>query len=109
VNGEKWTIFRRYKRFYELNQYMKEKYGHKVHLPYFPPKKWFNKSEKVVESRRKLLERYLQELVKVCQTVNSCPLNYKAFGFDELTKDCLLEFSQFFHKGCFELNKHFTA
>lgn len=110
VNGDKWTIYRRYKRFRELHHYIKRKYGQKVQIPYFPPRKWFNnKSERVVEGRRKTLERYLQDLVQVCQTVNTCPLNYKAFGSEELTKECLLEFSQFFHKGCFELNKHFTA
>lgn len=57
VMDDSWTLYRRYKRFRELHCYMKLKYGGKVTLPYFPPKMLFgNKSQRLVEERRKLLE-----------------------------------------------------
>ncbi|KAL1430846.1 hypothetical protein MTO96_014706 [Rhipicephalus appendiculatus] len=36
VMDDSWTLYRRYKRFRELHDYMKLKYGRKVTLPYFP-------------------------------------------------------------------------
>lgn len=107
VMEDAWTIFRRYKRFRELHQYMKHMYGKKVMLPYFPPKKLFgNTSERLVEERRKLLEVYLIELVNACRRDLSCPLHRSVQG---LCKQHMWEFAPFFRKGCFETSKHSTG
>uniref|UniRef100_A0A2R5LPK0 Putative kinesin-like protein n=1 Tax=Ornithodoros turicata TaxID=34597 RepID=A0A2R5LPK0_9ACAR len=102
-----WTLFRRYKRFRELHQYMKHKYGKKLTLPYFPPRKLFGStSERLTEERRKLLEVYLIELVNACRRDLSCPLHRSVTG---LCKQHMWEFAPFFRKGCFEMSKHSTG
>lgn len=107
VMDDSWTLYRRYKRFRELHDYMKLKYGHKVTLPYFPPKLLFgNKSQRLVEERRKLLEVYLIELVNSCRRDLSCPLHRTVQG---LCKQHMWEFAPFFRKGCFETSKHSTG
>ena len=89
---------------------MKYRYGNMIKLPYFPPKRWFNnKSERIAETRRIQFEQYLQELIKICSTIQKCPLNYKQFGDHKLTKQHLIEFAQFFEKGSFEVNKYCTS
>uniref|UniRef100_A0A131YA00 Kinesin family member 16B n=1 Tax=Rhipicephalus appendiculatus TaxID=34631 RepID=A0A131YA00_RHIAP len=107
VMDDSWTLYRRYKRFRELHDYMKLKYGRKVTLPYFPPKLLFgNKSQRLVEERRKLLEVYLIELVNSCRRDLSCPLHRTVQG---LCKQHMWEFAPFFRKGCFETSKHSTG
>lgn len=107
VMDDSWTLYRRYKRFRELHDYMKLKYGHKVTLPYFPPKLLFgNKSQRLVEERRKMLEVYLIELVNNCRRDLSCPLHRTVQG---LCKQHMWEFAPFFRKGCFETSKHSTG
>lgn len=107
VMDDSWTLYRRYKRFRELHEYMKLKYGNKLQLPYFPPKLLFgNKSTRLVEERRKMLEVYLIELVNSCRRDLSCPLNRKVQG---LCKQHMWEFAPFFRKGCFETSKHSTG
>uniref|UniRef100_A0A1E1XLW9 Putative kinesin-like protein n=3 Tax=Amblyomma TaxID=6942 RepID=A0A1E1XLW9_AMBSC len=107
VMDDSWTLYRRYKRFRELHDYMKLKYGRKVTLPYFPPKLLFgNKSQRLVEERRKMLEVYLIELVNTCRRDLSCPLHRSIQG---LCKQHMWEFAPFFRKGCFETSKHSTG
>ncbi|XP_065310731.2 kinesin-like protein KIF16B isoform X1 [Dermacentor albipictus] len=107
VMDDSWTLYRRYKRFRELHDYMKLKYGQKVMLPYFPPKLLFgNKSQRLVEERRKLLEVYLIELINKCRRDLSCPLHRTVQG---LCKQHMWEFAPFFRKGCFETSKHSTG
>uniref|UniRef100_A0A224YS54 Kinesin family member 16B n=1 Tax=Rhipicephalus zambeziensis TaxID=60191 RepID=A0A224YS54_9ACAR len=107
VMDDSWTLYRRYKRFRELHDYMKLKYGRKLTLPYFPPKLLFgNKSQRLVEERRKLLEVYLIELVNSCRRDLSCPLHRTVQG---LCKQHMWEFAPFFRKGCFETSKHSTG
>ncbi|KAK8758441.1 hypothetical protein V5799_003929 [Amblyomma americanum] len=107
VMDDSWTLYRRYKRFRELHDYMKLKYGRKVTLPYFPPKLLFgNKSQRLVEERRKMLEVYLIELVNICRRDLSCPLHRSVQG---LCKQHMWEFAPFFRKGCFETSKHSTG
>ncbi|XP_067119902.1 kinesin-like protein KIF16B [Centruroides vittatus] len=106
VNADTWTIYRRYKRFRELHHYMRLKYGDKVELPYFPPRKIFgSKSERVVEERRNHLEVYLNKLILICMQVEGCPLHTR----QNLCKQDIYDFAPFFHKGCFETSKHGTG
>ncbi|KAM7299453.1 kinesin-like protein KIF16B [Ixodes scapularis] len=107
VMDDSWTLYRRYKRFRELHDYMKLKYRNKVTLPYFPPKILFgNKSQRLVEERRRMLEVYLIELVNVCRRDLTCPLHRSVQG---LCKQHMWEFAPFFRKGCFETSKHSTG
>uniref|UniRef100_A0A131XYU4 Putative kinesin-like protein n=1 Tax=Ixodes ricinus TaxID=34613 RepID=A0A131XYU4_IXORI len=107
VMDDSWTLYRRYKRFRELHDYMKLKYRNKVSLPYFPPKILFgNKSQRLVEERRRMLEVYLIELVNVCRRDLTCPLHRSVQG---LCKQHMWEFAPFFRKGCFETSKHSTG
>lgn len=107
VMDDSWTLYRRYKRFRELHDYMKLKYRNKVSLPYFPPKMLFgNKSQRLVEERRRMLEVYLIELVNVCRRDITCPLHRSVQG---LCKQHMWEFAPFFRKGCFETSKHSTG
>ncbi|XP_076312392.1 kinesin-like protein 98A isoform X1 [Tachypleus tridentatus] len=108
VNGESWTICRRYKRFRELHHFMKLKYGDKMKMPYFPPRRMFgSKSEKVVEQRKVYLQAYLQNLVSSCMKVDGCPLNQPSI--QKLCKQNLWDFASFFKKGVFESSKHSTG
>lgn len=106
VNADSWTIYRRYKRFRELHHYMRLKYGNKVELPYFPPRKIFgSKSERIVEERRNYLEVYLNKLIQICMKIEGCPL----YSSQNLCKQDIYDFAPFFHKGCFETSKHGTG
>lgn len=105
--GETWIVFRRYRRFREMQQYMKAKYPATSKIP-FPPKRFFgNKSEKVVAQRRKQLEDYLRRLFELCRSIPGCPLHVSNSAL--FSKQCLWEFSNFFKKGIFETTKHGTA
>lgn len=107
VGEDKWTILRRYKRFRELHQRMSAKYGAKVEALPFPPRRFFTKnSESVARLRRVQLETYLQQLLEVCSTIESCPL-FKCV--QNPTRHALLEFSSFFRKGLFETGKFGTS
>ncbi|KAG0427053.1 hypothetical protein HPB47_025870, partial [Ixodes persulcatus] len=79
VMDDSWTLYRRYKRFRELHDYMKLKYRNKV---------------------------YLIELVNVCRRDLTCPLHRSVQG---LCKQHMWEFAPFFRKGCFETSKHSTG
>lgn len=105
VNGEAWTIFRRYKRFREFHQEMKKKYP-EVAVLVFPPKKLFgNKSDKFLEERRKQLENYMKNVFEVVPRNTNCPLNNKKI----LCKQDIIDLSSFFKKGIFESTKHGTG
>jgi len=66
----------------------------------FPPKKFFGRrSEKVAKERQKLLEMFLQSLLKACSQFPTCPLHNCT---SQKVKDALTAFSPFFQKGLFE-------
>ncbi|XP_052750623.1 sorting nexin-13-like isoform X2 [Galleria mellonella] len=62
-----WHIYRRYSDFYDLHTSIKEKWSELGNLP-FPAKKTFqNTSRAVLESRKKILNSYLQKLANLAQ------------------------------------------
>ncbi|XP_044728011.1 kinesin-like protein Klp98A isoform X2 [Chrysoperla carnea] len=121
VQGEKWSILRRYRRFRELHLTMRSKYGPKIEAIPFPPRQLFaSTSESLARERRTLLETYLRRLLAVCSTLPNCPLyspyengcSQSAPISDTKLSDCinrmqLLEFSAFFRRGIFE-NDNFS-
>lgn len=96
INGDHWTIYRRYSSFLQLHQFIRVQYGNKIQLPYFPPKRWNNRSEKFVETRRRFLENYLQRVIDSCKRLPNCPLNHRSKGLEHLNRICLYEFNNFF-------------
>ncbi|VVD02910.1 unnamed protein product [Leptidea sinapis] len=61
-DNEVWHIYRRYSDFYDLHSAVKEKWPELANLP-FPAKKTFqNTSRTVLESRKRVLNSYLQSL-----------------------------------------------
>ncbi|XP_071477989.1 kinesin-like protein KIF16B [Diadema antillarum] len=107
VLNETWVVFRRYRKFRELHDYMRRKYN-EVGAIQFPPRHLFgNKSERVVLRRRVDLERYLQNLVTVCQRIPKCPI---APGPGRvLSKQVLCDWYPFFRKGAFDVTKYGTG
>ncbi|XP_030854448.1 kinesin-like protein KIF16B isoform X2 [Strongylocentrotus purpuratus] len=107
VLNESWIVFRRYRRFRELHDYMRRKYK-EVNALQFPPRRLFgNKSERVVLRRRMELERYLQNLMHVCMKIPKCPI---APGPGRvLSKQVVCEWSPFFRKGAFDITKYGTG
>ncbi|CAH2086678.1 unnamed protein product [Euphydryas editha] len=64
-DNEVWHIYRRYSDFYDLHASIKEKWPELAHLP-FPAKKTFqNTSRSVLESRKRMLNSYLQSLTSI--------------------------------------------
>ncbi|XP_032513604.2 sorting nexin-13-like isoform X3 [Danaus plexippus] len=64
-DNEVWHIYRRYSDFYDLHASIKEKWPELGHLP-FPAKKTFqNTSRSVLESRKRMLNSYLQSLTSI--------------------------------------------
>ncbi|KAM3963594.1 sorting nexin-13 [Aphomia sociella] len=62
-----WHIYRRYSDFYDLHASIKEKWPELGNLP-FPAKKTFqNTSRSVLESRKRMLNNYLQKLANLAQ------------------------------------------
>ncbi|XP_059611327.1 kinesin-like protein Klp98A isoform X2 [Phlebotomus argentipes] len=105
----RWTLLRRYSRFRELHNSMKNLYGEKVKDIPFPRRELFgSKSENVAKSRRRYLEAYLRRLLVVCAKIPQCPI-YEGVGGCGVTKQSLVEFSAFFKKGLFESGKHGTG
>ncbi|XP_055716904.1 kinesin-like protein Klp98A isoform X2 [Phlebotomus papatasi] len=105
----RWTLLRRYSRFRELHNSMKNLYGEKVKDIPFPRREIFgSKSESVAKSRRRYLEAYLRRLLVVCAKIPQCPI-YEGAGGCGVTKQSLVEFSAFFKKGLFESGKHGTG
>ncbi|XP_022099416.1 kinesin-like protein KIF16B [Acanthaster planci] len=107
VLDEKWQIYRRYSKFRELHDYMKQKIP-AIRALSFPPKKIFtNWSEKAIARRRGELEVYLRNFISVCLKNPSCPLSP---GPDRvLSKQTLCDFATFFRKGAFEMTKYGTG
>nr|XP_054759483.1 kinesin-like protein KIF16B [Lytechinus pictus] len=107
VINESWIVFRRYRRFRELHDYLRRKYK-EVNALQFPPRRLFgNKSERVVLRRRMELERYLQNLMQVCMKIPKCPI---APGPGRvISKQVLCEWSPFFRKGAFDITKYGTG
>ncbi|XP_064623778.1 kinesin-like protein KIF16B isoform X2 [Lineus longissimus] len=104
VNGDTWSVYRRYNKFRDLQQTMKTVYPAVAGLE-FPPRKFFgNRSEKIASERQGKLETFMQNLIKVCEVDLKCPLNPANHKF--LSKHVLCEFSTFFKKGVFEMSKH---
>lgn len=63
--GFRWTVRRRYREFYSLNQALRERYSTLRDFK-FPAKKWFSSfATATVERRRRDFEAYLKELVCV--------------------------------------------
>lgn len=61
--GLVWVVERRFSQFYKLNQVLKHRYD-ELKLFKFPPKRWFSSfATQTVEQRRRVFERYLQELL----------------------------------------------
>uniref|UniRef100_A0A1B0CAM6 Putative kinesin-like protein n=1 Tax=Lutzomyia longipalpis TaxID=7200 RepID=A0A1B0CAM6_LUTLO len=105
----RWTLLRRYSRFRELHNSMKNLYGEKIKDIPFPRREIFgSKSENVAKSRRRYLEAYLRRLLVVCAKIPQCPI-YEGPGGCGVTKQSLVEFSGFFKKGLFESGKHGTG
>ncbi|XP_069365398.1 LOW QUALITY PROTEIN: sorting nexin-13-like [Maniola hyperantus] len=64
-DNEVWHIYRRYSDFYDLHAAVKDKWPELGHLP-FPAKKTFqNTSRSVLESRKRMLNNYLQSLTSI--------------------------------------------
>ncbi|XP_045781856.1 sorting nexin-13-like [Maniola jurtina] len=64
-DNEVWHIYRRYSDFYDLHAAIKDKWPELGHLP-FPAKKTFqNTSRSVLESRKRMLNNYLQSLTSI--------------------------------------------
>ncbi|XP_068629596.1 sorting nexin-13-like isoform X2 [Battus philenor] len=64
-DNEVWHIYRRYSDFYDLHTSIKEKWPELSSLP-FPAKKTFqNTSRSVLESRKRMLNNYLQSLTSI--------------------------------------------
>lgn len=97
INGDKWTIFRRYRSFLQLHNFIRAMYGSRIKMPVFPRKRlWSNMNEKVIENRRRYLENYLQKLIDQCQLLPQCPLNFRSTGLEHLDRFCLFNFNSFF-------------
>ena len=96
INGDKWTIFRRYSAFLKLNQFVKQRYSDRIEVPYFPPKTWKNMDEKVIENRRRYLENYIQQVIDQCKGINNSPLNYRAINLPRMNRQCFYNFNTFF-------------
>lgn len=70
IRDEEWNTYKRYKEFDDLHQKMKKAYPLSAKFE-FPPKKSFGKkNNKVVESRRKLLQTYLRCLINLILETN---------------------------------------
>ncbi|CAH0406597.1 unnamed protein product [Chilo suppressalis] len=66
-DNEIWHIYRRYSDFYDLHTSIKEKWPELANLP-FPAKKTFqNTSRSVLESRKRMLNSYLQRLANLAR------------------------------------------
>ncbi|CAG9783608.1 unnamed protein product [Diatraea saccharalis] len=66
-DNEVWHIYRRYSDFYDLHTSIKEKWPELASIP-FPAKKTFqNTSRSVLESRKRMLNSYLQTLANLSQ------------------------------------------
>ncbi|CAG5012306.1 unnamed protein product [Parnassius apollo] len=64
-DNEVWHIYRRYSDFHDLHTSIKEKWPELANLP-FPAKKTFqNTSRSVLESRKRMLNNYLQSLTSI--------------------------------------------
>ncbi|XP_022186213.2 kinesin-like protein Klp98A [Nilaparvata lugens] len=106
VEGETYSILRRYRRFRELHLTMKHKYGDQVAKLSFPPRKlflWQMDGELLAKERRPLLEIYLKRLLATCASISTCPLH------NSCSKTALHQFSTFFKKGVFETGKYGTS
>ncbi|RZF34198.1 hypothetical protein LSTR_LSTR003608 [Laodelphax striatellus] len=106
VEGETYSILRRYRRFRELHLTMKHKYGDQVAKLSFPPRKlflWQMDGELLAKERRPLLEIYLKRLLAICSSISTCPLH------NSCSKTALHQFSTFFKKGVFETGKYGTS
>ncbi|KAG8222133.1 hypothetical protein J437_LFUL002130 [Ladona fulva] len=107
MEGEMWTLLRRYRRFRQLHLSLKAKYGQLVERIPFPPRKFFGKNlESVAKTRRKLLEVYLRHLLSVCCQIESCPL-YSCR--ENPSRLALYEFSSFFRISIFDTGKFGTG
>ncbi|XP_043272299.1 kinesin-like protein KIF16B isoform X2 [Venturia canescens] len=107
---DSWTLLRRYRRFRELYNSMRQKYGTKVAAIRFPPRQVFSRYEVVARQRRKRLEEYLRRLLLVCSELSNCePLNKFHGNLGNIDKQSLIEFSSFFRRGTFESNKYGTS
>ncbi|XP_026469912.1 kinesin-like protein Klp98A [Ctenocephalides felis] len=106
---ESWSLLRRYSKFRDLHLTMKSRYGQKVAELSFPPRHLFSSScsDETARTRRSELDTYLQRLIEVCSEMPECPLH--ACRGQQLTKLCLLEFSDFFRKGMFESTRYGTS
>ncbi len=70
IRDEEWNIYRRYSDFYALHSDLKKREP-VVDGFFFPPKKSLgNKTEKVVEERRKRLQDYLRQIVNLLVQTN---------------------------------------
>lgn len=97
INGDKWTIFRRYRSFLQLHKFIRAMYGNRINMPLFPRKRlWNNMNEKVIENRRRYLENYLQKVIDQCKVLPQCPLNFRSTGLEHLDRFCLFNFNSFF-------------
>ncbi|XP_030032975.1 sorting nexin-13 isoform X2 [Manduca sexta] len=66
-DNEVWHIYRRYSDFYDLHSSIKEKWPELGHIP-FPAKKTFqNTSRTVLETRKRMLNNYLQTLASLAR------------------------------------------
>ncbi|KAJ8045153.1 Kinesin-like protein KIF16B [Holothuria leucospilota] len=107
VLEESWVVYRRYSKFRELHDYMRQKFP-QIGALQFPPKRFLgNRSEKVVQKRKVDLENYLQNFITICQKIPTCPI---APGPGRvLSKQELCDFSFFFRKGAFEETKYVSG
>ncbi|XP_066596484.1 kinesin-like protein Klp98A isoform X2 [Prorops nasuta] len=110
VQDDSWTLLRRYRRFRELYTSMRQKYGGKVAAIPFPPRQVFPRSEVIARHRRKKLEDYLRQLIRICSQLSQCEPLYAYNGnLGNISKQSLLEFNSFFRRGNFESSKFGTS
>ncbi|XP_037073057.1 kinesin-like protein Klp98A [Pollicipes pollicipes] len=104
VPGERYTIYRRYQRFRDLQKYTVQRYGEPASAARLPPARLFGRtSEALATERRGQLEEYLRQLLERCATLPGCPLN------QGLSRRSLADFAPFFQRGVFEFTRAMTS
>mmetsp|Transcript_4161 Transcript_4161/g.6181 ORF Transcript_4161/g.6181 Transcript_4161/m.6181 type:complete len:217 (+) Transcript_4161:265-915(+) len=64
AGGQKWTVVQRFKQFDKLNSKLVKNIFYKDKIPAFPPKRIARTSGKVIEERKKLLPKYMNQLAE---------------------------------------------
>jgi len=79
-----WSVYKRYNNFKELHQQL-SKHVHKINLPTFPERKFFNLNSQTINDRKEKLETYLNFFLEKKKLVNYSEI----LNFIEIDKDTL--------------------